>query len=180
MGLESVDSVLIVDQHDAFLVNLGQSFRSLGVEVCVAKDYAAAKLMAQKLVPQLIVSELKVGTEWAFEHVQKLKILSPGCRTVIATVYPSVATAVRAVKLGFDAYLPKPVWARQILMSLGPGEGGDNRDSESCAWPSLDRTIWEYLNEVYVEAGTMSEAARRLRLDRRSLRRMLAKHPPAR
>jgi ActR/RegA family two-component response regulator len=47
-------------------------------------------------------------------------------------------------------------------------------------WPSLDRTIWEYINQVVVGAGTLSEAARRLGVDRRSLRRMLAKYPPSR
>jgi ActR/RegA family two-component response regulator len=38
--------------------------------------------------------------------------------------------------------------------------------------------IWQYINDVYASAGSMSEAARRLGLDRRSLRRMLNRTPP--
>jgi ActR/RegA family two-component response regulator len=44
---------------------------------------------------------------------------------------------------------------------------------------SLDRAIWEYLNQTLVETGSISAAARRLRVDRTSLKRMLRKEPPA-
>jgi two-component system response regulator RegA len=92
-----------------------------------------------------------------------------------------VATAVRAVRLGFDAYLAKPIDPRCIaglLEGCGrPAAPVEPPDTE--AWPSLDRTIWELVNQVVAVSGSLSEAARRLGLDRRSLRRMLAKYPPA-
>src|SRR5262249_11958482 len=43
---------------------------------------------------------------------------------------------------------------------------------------SLDRVIWEFINQAVLEAGSVSEAARRLQLDRTSLKRMLRKVPP--
>ena len=71
--------------------------------------------------------------------------------------------------------------AKVVLAELKSGRHGTASESEgSYTWPTLNRTIWEYLNQVYVSAGSMSEAARRLGLHRRSLRRMLAKYPPAR
>jgi len=45
---------------------------------------------------------------------------------------------------------------------------------------TLDRAIWEYINYSVDVAGSIAAAARNLGLDRRSLRRMLAKYAPAR
>jgi two-component system response regulator RegA len=43
---------------------------------------------------------------------------------------------------------------------------------------TLDRAIWEFISQTVESAGTISEASRRLGLDRRSLRRMLSKYAP--
>ena len=45
--------------------------------------------------------------------------------------------------------------------------------------PSLDRQEWEYLNRILADCnGNISEAARRLKMHRRTLQRKLQKHPP--
>jgi two-component system, response regulator RegA len=172
-------SVLIIDDNRVFSSRLGDSFRSLLWSVRLASDYGAAQAACAAGGPRLIVSEIKIGAQWVFEHLAALRALSPGSRFAIATAYPSVATAVRATRLGADGYFSRPVQAGDIVRAVFDdvdGEGG----LAAPGWPSLNRTIWEYLNQVFVAAGTMSEAARRLGIDRRSLRRMLARYPPVR
>lgn len=172
-------SILIIDDEDAFTASLGRSLNSLGFEVSLSGDFPTATVMAEKDKPYLVVTELRVAGQWAFSAIDELKRSSPGSRVAIVTTYPSVATAVRSVHMGFCAYVAKPVEPRTLLEltdALPPSAG--DAQSVSCDWPSLDRTIWEYINQVFIAAGSMSEAARRLRLDRRSLRRMLAKYPP--
>ena len=176
-------AVLIVDDHEAFGASLGRSFRGLGWEVYLASDPAAAKTASAHHRARLIVTELKVAGCWAFDFAQELSAAHPEAKLAIATIYPSVATAVRAVRLGFDGYLAKPVEARDLIDAIfeqsAEGEGASSSAGPGAwSWPSLNRTIWEYLNQVFVTAGTMTEAARRLGIDRRSLRRMLAKYPP--
>ena len=174
--------VVIIDNQDAFCVNLGRSFRQLGFSTWLTEDLEQARMILASSPPALIVTELRVAGQWAFDFVPEIRDVHPVCPVVICTVYPSVATAVRAVRLGFDGYVAKPTSARTIL-DLVAVEAKPEPPPEpdvDAAWPSLDRTIWEYINQVYVTAGTMSEAARRLGLDRRSLRRMLAKYPPSR
>jgi two-component system response regulator RegA len=46
---------------------------------------------------------------------------------------------------------------------------------------SLDRVEWEHINRVLMDCqGNISEAARVLRIHRRSLQRKLARYPPVR
>jgi two-component system, response regulator RegA len=174
-------SVLIVDEDETSGARTGTSFEELGCAVWVENSYAGALSIAQWNKPDLITTELRVGGVWAFDTINPLRDSCAGCAVVVTTAYPSVATAMKAIQLGFDGYFSKPIEVRRLLDRrwIASGQGGGEEEEEEI-WPSLDRTIWEYINQVFVSAGTVSEAARRLKLDRRSLRRMLAKYPPTR
>jgi two-component system response regulator RegA len=172
--------VVIIDNEDSFCLTLARSFRDLNMTPVVCADVAKAQEICLATPPALIVTELRMAGRWAFDFIEELAGGRPGCPIAIATVYPSVATAVRSVRMGFDAYLVKPVDARGVLDAVESGSSTPLVTAGAAnEWPSLDRTIWEYINQVLAAAGTISEAARRLRLDRRSLRRMLAKYPAA-
>jgi two-component system response regulator RegA len=170
-------AVLIVDDHDLFAGSLGSSFAQAGFEAWHERDFSAASTVVSELRPELVVTEIRIGGEWIFDVAHALRRC--GSRIAITTAYPSIATAIRAVREGFDGYVAKPATAALILGALAVDDRGDANNAEP-SWPSLDLTIWEHINQVFVEAGSMSEAARRLRLDRRSLRRMLTKRPPPR
>lgn len=141
-------------------------------------------------VPSHVVSEIRIGGRWLSDFMVESAGAIPRDRFAVVTAYPSVATAVRFTRMGIAAYLAKPVSAESLVDAIAGSTGAQCSEAASCAggplfdeslaWPTLDRTIWEYLCEVHAAAGSISEAARRLGLDRRSLRRMLAKHPPVR
>lgn len=127
--------------------------------------------------PDLIIAEYRLAGKSVLDLL--------GClprplwsRLVIVTAYGSVASAVRAVKLGVCGYLVKP--ARGIHVLRAAGRDPIAAEEVAASYLSLDRAIWEVLNEAVEQAGTVSGAARRLGLHARSLRRMLAKYPPTR
>jgi two-component system, response regulator RegA len=179
-GLSSKQA-LVVDDCRTFSQRLSHMFSGLGWNVRSSNDFGAGRTAMNQLPADIVISEIRIGKNWAFEFVKDLKENRPDCRVVIATAYPSVATAVKLTQLGIDAYLAKTTDARSIVDDIVIGKtSNEDLTVADLQWPSLDRAKWEYINQVYVASGTMSEAARRLGLDRRSLRRMLLKYPPRR
>lgn len=170
-------AVVILDDQLGASNLLGQSFRQLGYEVACESTFDCVFRGQLSSGSDILVTELKLANRSVLELLGEIRRLAPFARIAIVTNYPSVATAIRAVRLGADAYLPKPVTAALVLKALA-AEGAEPSGDD--AWPSLDRTIWEYLNQTVVFAGSLSEAARRLGVHRRSLRRMLSKYPPPR
>src|SRR5215510_2467333 len=134
--------------------------------------------------PDLIAAEYRL----AGKRLDDLLALVPEAlwpRLVIVTAYASIASAVRAVKLGVGGYLIKPARGDQVLRAAGYTVAGDAPDvvalqNTTQPYLSLDRAIWEFLTQAVEDAGTLSGAARLLGLHARSLRRMLAKYPPPR
>ena len=129
--------------------------------------------------PDYVISEARIGSRSLSEQLGAMAQVVPVGRFVVVTGWPSVAGAVYFTRQGVRGYFAKPA-APQLLVQTLKGEPAAACSADAPAWPSLDRAVWEYLSQVYVSAGSISEAARRLGLDRRSLRRMLAKYPPPR
>jgi two-component system, response regulator RegA len=89
---------------------------------------------------------------------------------------------LEAVRLGARDYLTKPADPDRILSALrGEVAFAASPAEAPPEIPSLDRVEWEHIQRVLTEAGgNISQAARLLGIDRRSLQRKLAKHPPPR
>ena len=94
---------------------------------------------------------------------------------MVLTGYGTIGTAVEAIRLGATNYLSKPADADEVEAALL----GKRAPPPVHEVPSLDRQEWEYLNRILADCnGNISEAARRLKMHRRTLQRKLQKHPP--
>jgi two-component system response regulator RegA len=177
---ESSPSILIVDDDEVFRTRLARAFRDRGYDVRAAADHGEAIAAAREDSPEMAVVDLRMPGPSGLELVRDLKALDPATRIVVLTGYGSIATAIEAVRIGATYYLPKPADVDDILAAFARGEAPplDPPPSDYAA-PSLARAEWEHISRVLSDCGgSISEAARRLGLHRRSLQRKLQKYPP--
>jgi len=89
---------------------------------------------------------------------------------------------MEAIRLGARDYLTKPADPEHILAALrGERVIQDNPKEVPPETPSLDRVEWEHIQRVLMDCGgNVSQAARHLGIDRRTLQRKLGKYPPTR
>lgn len=127
--------------------------------------------------------DLKLGNETSISLVKKLVELQPAMVVVIVTGYASIATAVKAVKLGATNYLAKPASIAEILDALNGEESQETIDASLSAelkTPSLKRLEWEKIQHTLdANEGNISATARQLKMHRRTLQRKLDKRPVA-
>ena len=173
-------SILIVDDDEVFRTRLARAFRDRGYDVQAASHHAEALACAREDSPEMAVVDLRMPGPSGLELVRDLKALDPGTRILVLTGYGSIATAIEAVRIGATYYLAKPADVDDILAAFARGEAPplDPPPSDYAA-PSLARAEWEHISRVLSDCGgSISEAARRLGLHRRSLQRKLQKYPP--
>jgi two-component system response regulator RegA len=174
-------SLLIVDDDAVLRERLARAFRERGLEVTTAGSHAEALTHAQKESPELAVVDLRMAGPSGLELIRDLRTLDAATRIVVLTGYGSIATTVEAMRLGAVHYLQKPADADEILAAFGHRESGAPADPDALDAPSLERVKWEHINRVLTDcSGNVSEAARRLRVHRRTLQRILQKYPPPR
>ncbi len=93
------------------------------------------------------------------------------------TGYGNIPTAVSAIKHGAIDYLAKPADADDVEKALlaDPKTNAQPPDNPMTA----DRVKWEHIHRVFELCNrNVSETARRLKMHRRTLQRILSKRSP--
>ena len=170
-------SLLIVEDDTVFLGRLARAMERRGFTVSAAESVATGVAHARSARPGFAVVDLRLGDGSGLDVVSALQEVRPDCRVVVLTGYGNIATAVAAVKAGAVDYLTKPADADAIEAALMQRSDGPPTLPELPM--SADRVRWEHIQRIYEQCDrNVSETARRLRMHRRTLQRILAKHAP--
>ncbi|MEZ4309058.1 MAG: response regulator [Polyangiaceae bacterium] len=137
-----------------------------------------AESHARTQVFEYALVDVRMPGRTGIDLCASLRAIDEGTRIVVLTGYGTIANAVSAMRAGAADYLTKPVDAAACEKALLGIAIPDPPDDEV---PSLDRVEYEYLQRVVADCGgNISEAARRLRMHRRSLQRKIGRSPPRR
>ena len=173
-------SLLLVDDDAIFRERLAKALTARGYALTSAVDGDQALVAARSARFSGAIIDLKMPGITGLDLLRELKSIDSELPVVVLTGYGSIATAIEAVRMGARNYLTKPVNPDHLLAALSgapsPPEGTAPPPPEV---PTLDRVEWEHIQRVLTQcSGNISQTARLLGLDRRSLQRKLAKNPP--
>ena len=170
-------SLLIVDDDAPFRLRLAQAMERRGYEVTTAESVANGIEAAKSQRPAFAVVDLRLGDGNGLEVVPALREARPDARIIVLTGYGNIASAVAAVKHGALDYLSKPADADAVeaaLLQLGTALPPPPEQPMTA-----DRVRWEHIQRVFEQCDrNVSETARRLRMHRRTLQRILSKYAP--
>ena len=174
---ESERTLLIVDDDAPLCQRLARAMERRGFVVSTADGVASGVAAASAHPPAFAVVDLRLGDGSGLDVVSALRGARPGARIVVLTGYGNIATAVAAVKAGALDYLPKPADADAVERALLAQEGATPEPPEDPM--SADRVRWEHIQRIFeLCERNVSETARRLKMHRRTLQRILSKHAP--
>ena len=170
-------TLLILDDDSPLRSRLRRAMETRGFDVIDAGTVSDGIDLVRKTPPAYAILDMKLDDGTGLSLVPELRKKRPDCRIIMLTGFGNIATAVAAVKAGALDYLPKPADPDQIAAALLQ-TGGDIPPPPQDPM-SADRVRWEHIQRVYEQCGrNVSETARRLRMHRRTLQRILSKHAP--
>jgi two-component system response regulator RegA len=127
--------------------------------------------------PSFAVVDLRLETGNGLDVVKELSKVKKDSRIVMLTGYGNLPTAVAAVKAGAIDYMAKPVDADDVEAALLANPDTKAKPPENPM--SADRVKWEHIHRVFELCNrNVSETARRLKMHRRTLQRILSKRSP--
>ena len=170
-------TLLIVDDDDPFRNRLGRAMESKGFKVSLAKSVEEGLISARKSPPGFAVVDLRLLDGNGLDVIEEIHKLKPDSRVVMLTGYGNLPTAVSAVKAGAIDYLAKPADAEDVEAALLAEPNSKAQPPENPM--SADRVKWEHIQRVFELCNrNVSETARRLKMHRRTLQRILSKRSP--
>ena len=170
-------SLLIVDDDDPLRNRLSRAMEKKGFTVQEAKTVTNALNMVKKSPPHFALVDLRLEDGNGLEVVKELSKVKKDSRIVMLTGYGNLPTAVAAVKAGAIDYIAKPVDADDVEAALLARPESKAKPPENPM--SADRVKWEHIHRVFELCNrNVSETARRLKMHRRTLQRILSKRSP--
>ena len=175
---EAADRSLLIVDDDAPLRNrLARAMEQRGFTVVSAASVAEGLEASGTAPPAYAVVDLRLEDGNGLEVVEALRAARDDVRIVMLTGYGNIATAVVAIKAGAIDFLAKPVDADQLTAALVETERPLPPPPDDPM--SADRVRWEHIQRVFEQCNrNVSETARRLKMHRRTLQRILNKHAP--
>ena len=170
-------SLLSVDDDNPFRERLSRAMEKKGFQVIQAEGVKKGIESVKINKPAFAVVDLRLADGNGLEVVKQIQSSNSTSRIIMLTGYGNIPTAVAAIKEGAIDYLAKPADADDVEKAL-------LADREKKAEPpenpmSADRVKWEHIHRVFELCNrNVSETARRLKMHRRTLQRILSKRSP--
>ena len=170
-------SLLIVDDDNPFRERLARAMEKKGFKVFQAEGVKRGVDSVKHQNPAFAVVDLRLSDGNGLEVVKEIQKSNPNSRVVMLTGYGNIPTAVAAIKQGAIDYLAKPADADDVERAL---LADPNKKASPPENPmSADRVKWEHIHRVFELCNrNVSETARRLKMHRRTLQRILSKRSP--
>ena len=89
-----------------------------GYEVSAANDARAGLSLLEKMDTDIVLTDLRMPGMDGLELLAKVKEIRPETMVILMTAYGTVKTAVRAMKLGAEDYLAKPIDVEELEVIL--------------------------------------------------------------
>ena len=170
-------SLLIVDDDNPFRERLTRAMEKKGFEVTQAESVQKGVELVKAKMPGFAVVDLRLGDGNGLEVVKEIQTTNGESRIIMLTGYGNIPTAVAAIKEGAIDYLAKPADAEDVEKALLADPAKKAPPPENPM--SADRVKWEHIHRVFELCNrNVSETARRLKMHRRTLQRILSKRSP--
>ena len=171
------NSLLLVDDDNPFRERLSRAMEKKGFQVAQAESVKNGIESVKIKKPAFAVVDLRLNDGNGLEVVKEIQNLNINSKIIMLTGYGNIPPAVAAIKHGAIDYLAKPEDADDVEKAL-------LADPKSKAQPpenpmTADRVKWEHIHRVFELCNrNVSETARRLKMHRRTLQRILSKRSP--
>ena len=171
------NSLLIVDDDNPFRERLSRAMEKKGFQVKQAESVEKGVEEVKNSPPAFAVVDLRLNDGSGLEVIKEIRKNKQDSKVIMLTGYGNIPTAVAAVKAGAIDYIPKPADADDVERALLALPGFKATPPENPM--SADRVKWEHIHRVFELCNrNVSETARRLKMHRRTLQRILSKRSP--
>ena len=101
--------VLIVDDEANARNALAELLDDAGYSVSTAADGRTALLQMEQVDPDVVLTDLKMPGMDGLSLIERGRPMSPHTTFIVMTAFATIDTAVKAIKLGAESYLTKPL-----------------------------------------------------------------------
>jgi two-component system, NtrC family, nitrogen regulation response regulator NtrX len=138
-------NILIVDDEQDILDTLPEILNKWGHKTFVARNGVEALKIFQENSIDFVVTDIRMPEMDGMELLQKIMEIDKQCMVIFLTGYPSIDSAISAMRAGAYDYLVKPVNIDELKLRI---ERGLERKEHIKSLPLLRGLNWALLLSI--------------------------------
>ena len=173
--MRSLESALLVDDDHAFRTTLQSAFRRRGIRTRTAATVQEELILLEDEPVDLVVLDHRLPQADGLSAIQRYREACPDAVIVMLTGHGDIPLAVVAMRRGADLFLTKPIEVDRLLAEA-KSVSVESRSQARAAAQSLNLEEIEkdtISRAMRQSGGVVTEAAKLLGIDRRTLQRKL-------
>ena len=107
-------TIVVADDEETARTSLGEILRGDGYEVLLAADGEEALGLVARAAPDILLTDLRMPKLGGEELLDRVRKAFPDVAVVLMTAHGTIASAVRALRLGAEDYLTKPIDVEEL------------------------------------------------------------------
>jgi len=108
-------NILIIEDDEELASSMAEMLKSEGYNVDIALNGIEALSRSEKSLYHLAIIDIRLPDADGTDLLGMLRVTVPPMRKIILTGYPDLENAVKAVNLGANMYLIKPIEPQKLL-----------------------------------------------------------------
>lgn len=173
--MRTLESALLVDDDHAFRTTLQSAFRRRGIHTRTAATVQEGLILLEDEAVDLVVLDHRLPQADGLTGIPRYREASPDAVIVMLTGHGDIPLAVDAIRRGADLFLTKPIEVDRLL-NEARNVAIDDKARARLSSPSLNLEEMEkdaISRAMRQSGGIVTEAAKLLGIDRRTLQRKL-------
>jgi len=110
--------ILVAEDENVNFMYINELLKSEGYKVFHAKDGKESVKLFNKVIPDLVLMDIKMPVMNGYTAFEKIKKLNQNIPVIALTAYAQSDDRERIYKAGFDYYLPKPVSEEALINAI--------------------------------------------------------------
>ena len=107
--------LLILDDEKNIIESMGRALAGLEFDITTSQEPEKAIEIVRELVPQVVITDLKMPKMDGLEFMAKVKEFNPNIQIIMITGHGTIDDAVTAMKRGAYDFIPKPFNKQEII-----------------------------------------------------------------
>lgn len=145
-----MSKILVIDDDKDVCLLLERFLKRQDFDVTVASNGKDGLAALEKNVPDLVLTDFKLGDMNGGELLKKVKAAHPHLPVIIITGYSDIKVAINVMKNGAFDYVTKPLFPEEILNTIkkalasgDQSESGQNESSQASGGSENKETVSE-------------------------------------
>jgi len=154
--------ILVIDDDESIRKTLTNYLKKLNFNVYSAANGLEGIEIAQKEIPDLVITDIKMPKADGFEVLKKIKEIDTHTHVIMITAFDDMSSTVKAMQKGAYDYIEKPLEIEKLKITINRALENKKMSEQLASFISVETEEYQSENTLIGKAAVMKDVYKKI------------------